>query len=241
MAVVANACTTATGLYDPLEEIGHFCQEAGIWFHADACHGASALLSGKERHWLRGIERADSIVWDAHKMLRTSTVCTALLFKDATAFDRASHQEASYLFYGDGSQGIDLIHRTIECTKAELGLKLFLTLAWHGEQGIARYLENQYAMTRRFYTIIKARDQFECPYEPQSNILCFRYGTDDELQIRIRESLLQQGRFHLSSATIAGRRYLRLSVMSPDTNEETIKQLLEAIEQVAASIFSSDL
>jgi L-2,4-diaminobutyrate decarboxylase len=66
--------------------------------------------------------------------------------------------------------------------------------------------------------------------------LCFRYGTDDELQIRIRELLLQQGRYHLSSATVAGKRYLRLSVMSPDTNEETIKQLLDSIEQIAADL-----
>jgi L-2,4-diaminobutyrate decarboxylase len=42
-----------------------------------------------------------------------------------------------------GSGAVDLIHRTVECTKAELGLKLFLTLAWHSEQGIAHYVENQ--------------------------------------------------------------------------------------------------
>ena len=73
MAVVANACATATGLYDPIDEIGHFCEENGLWYHVDGAHGASALVSPTERHFLKGVERANSLVWDTHKMLRTST------------------------------------------------------------------------------------------------------------------------------------------------------------------------
>src|SRR5918995_5555629 len=68
MALVAAAAATSTGLHDDLEAIGAFCRERGIWFHVDAAHGASALLSPAHRHLLRGIEHADSTVWDAHKM-----------------------------------------------------------------------------------------------------------------------------------------------------------------------------
>ena len=45
MALVAAACATSTGLHDDLEAIGAFCREHGIWFHVDAAHGATALLS----------------------------------------------------------------------------------------------------------------------------------------------------------------------------------------------------
>ena len=79
MALVAAAGATSTGLHDDLEAIGAFCKEHGIWFHVDAAHGASALLSPAHRHLLRGLEHADSLVWDAHKMLRTSTLCAAVL------------------------------------------------------------------------------------------------------------------------------------------------------------------
>ena len=34
--------------------IGAFCREHGIWFHVDAAHGASALLSPEHRHLLDG-------------------------------------------------------------------------------------------------------------------------------------------------------------------------------------------
>ncbi len=232
MAVVANACATSTGLYDPINELAQVCNEEGIWLHVDAAHGASALVSESLRVLLKGVESADSITWDAHKMLRTSGLCTAVLFKDPKSFDRAFSQKASYLFYEKESGGIDLMPRAIECTKAGLGLKVFLNLAWRGEKGIAQYVEDQYAKTRRFHELIAARDGFECPYEPESNILCFRYRGDDDRQVLIRDRLLEQGKFHISSTEINERRYLRLTVISPASSEETINELLRTIEEV---------
>ena len=236
VALVANACATGTGLHDPLEEIGAFCRETGLWFHVDGAHGASALVSDKERKHLRGVELADSLSWDAHKMLRTSGLCTAVLFRNSRALDRAFQQEASYLFYGGEKHGVDLIHRTVECTKAPLGVKLFLTLAWRGEKGMASYVEEQYELTRRLHRRIQARKGFECPYVPESNILCFRYGNDNDLQITIRERLLSEGHFYITSTEVHGRRYLRLTLMSPQTTEETVEEMLDAIERIAGEI-----
>ena len=233
MAVVANACATSTGLHDPLGELGSFCREEGLWLHVDGAHGASALVSKKERWLLRGVEKADSLTWDAHKMLRTSGLCTAVLFREAHALDRAFQQKASYLFYGDEKSGVDLIGRTVECTKTALGLKVFLNLAWRGEKGLARYVENQYDLARRFQKRIESRKDFECPYPTESNILCFRYKDDDDLQVAIRDRLLEEGRFHITSTEVHGKRYLRLTVMSPQTTAETIDGLLDAIERIS--------
>jgi L-2,4-diaminobutyrate decarboxylase len=236
IALVANACATSTGLHDPLDEIGSFCREEGLWLHVDGAHGASALVSETERKHLRGIELADSLTWDAHKMLRTSGLCTAILFREAAAAERAFRQEASYLFDEDPQHGVDLARRTVECTKTPLGLKVFLLLAFRGEAGVARYVEHQYALTRRFHDQIGSRDGFECPYIPEANILCFRYGHDDASQVSIRKRLLDDGRFHITSTTINGRRYLRLSVMSPATTERTIEELLDAIERIGQEL-----
>jgi L-2,4-diaminobutyrate decarboxylase len=62
MALVANAGTTAVGLYDPLQEIGAFCRERNLWFHVDGAHGGPALLTNKYRSLMRGAELADSLV-----------------------------------------------------------------------------------------------------------------------------------------------------------------------------------
>ncbi len=230
MALVANACATGSGLYDPLNEIADVCRERRIWLHVDGAHGASALLSPRLATLMKGVERADSLVWDAHKMLRVSGLSTAVLFRQAHQLQNAMQQQASYIFYGSKSAGVDLIHRTIECTKAPMASKLFFNLAWRGESGLAQYIESRYDATSDFYHQIRSRPNFSCPFKPESNILCFRYGDDDDLQIQIRESLMQEGKFHISSAIVAGVRYLRLAVMNPDTDQTTVNRLLDAIE-----------
>ena len=234
MALVAAAGATSTGLHDDLEAIGGFCRERGIWLHADAAHGASALLSPAHRGLLRGIEQTDSVVWDAHKMLRTSSLCAAILVRDVRRLDAAFQQSASYLIYEDAeAAGPDLLGRQVECTKAPLGLKVFINLAWRGERGIGEYVAEQYDKTVRFWELISAREGFECLSRPESNILCFRYGPDDALQVKLRERLLAEGRFHLSSTEVSGVRWLRMSVMAPASSEATIEKLLETIERLA--------
>ena len=234
MALVAAAGATSTGLHDDLEAIGGFCRERGIWLHVDAAHGASALLSPAHRGLLRGIEQTDSVVWDAHKMLRTSSLCAAILVRDVRRLDAAFQQSASYLIYEHAeAAGPDLLGRQVECTKAPLGLKVFINLAWRGERGIGEYVAEQYDKTVRFWELISAREGFECLSRPESNILCFRYGTDDALQVELRERLLAEGRFHLSSTEVSGVRWLRMSVMAPASSEATIEELLEAIERLA--------
>ena len=238
MALVAAACATSTGLHDDLEAIGRFCRDHGIWLHVDAAHGASGLLSARHRGYLGGIEQADSVVWDAHKMLRTSSVCAAVLLRDVRRLEAAFQQQAAYLFYDDdgaqGDLGPDLLSRQFECTKAPLGLKIFLNLAWRGERGLGEYVADQYDKTARFFELIEARDGFECLARPESNILCFRYGRDSARQIELRERLLADGRFHLSSTEVNGERWLRMAVMAPATDEATIEELLDEIESLAA-------
>jgi L-2,4-diaminobutyrate decarboxylase len=232
MALVAASCATATGLHDDLTGIADFCEEHGIWLHVDAAHGASALLSPGHRHLLDGVERADSLIWDAHKMLRTSSLVAAVLTRHGDDLAGAFHQKASYLFYGDEQTGgIDLIERSVECTKAGLGLKLFLNLAWRGEQGLGAYVADCYDKTLRFHELIERRPGFECPYVPESNILCFRFGHDADHQVAIRERLIEEGRFHLSSAEIGGERFLRIVVTAPATDDAAIEQLLAAVEE----------
>ncbi len=231
----ANACSTATGLYDPIDEIADFCEAHDLWLHVDGAHGASALLSDSLRGLMKGIARADSLTWDAHKMLRTSALCAAILFRRQSDMAGTFAQKASYIFH-DGEQiGFDVGPYALECTKSALGTKLFLVLAMEGEQALAKFVEKQYTDTYTFYQLINAQDDFECPCPPQSNILCFRYkaARDNAAQLALREAVIARGKFYITSAEVDGVRYLRLAVMNPLTDERTIHSLLEEIRACA--------
>jgi L-2,4-diaminobutyrate decarboxylase len=236
IALTANACSTAVGIYDPLDEIGGFCKERSLWFHVDGAHGASALLSKKYKHLLMGIEKADSVTWDAHKLMQVPTLCAALLFRDHNSIDTAFKQEASYLFHEKEQPGFDFIQRTIECTKAGLGLKLFMVLAALGEQGLSDYIEDRVELTFKAYEYINNLSGFTCAVKPESNILCFRMNGKDELQIKIRDQLIAKGDFYLSTTSFNNVRYLRIVIMSPETTFKEIKNLIQTIENLQSNL-----
>lgn len=231
LAVVANACSTAVGLYDPLREIARVCRTLGVWLHVDGAHGASALLSERRRGLVDGIELADSLVWDAHKMLRAPTVCAAVLVADHRTLDAAFRENASYLFHDKEQPGFDFIHRTVECTKAALGLRVFFALAAEGEQGLAAYIDRQSDLALAVAELLSAEPDVEVAVVPQSNIVCFRIDGSDELQLQVRKWLTEAGNSYISTAEFRGRRWLRVSLMNPHTELQDIRCMLQEIRQ----------
>jgi len=238
MAVVANACSTAAGLYDDLSRIGDVCQLQGVWLHVDGAHGASALLSDIHRHRLAGIEKASSLIWDAHKMMRTPGLCAAVLFRDGRHLDQAFSQEASYLFHDKDQLGFDAISRTVECTKAGIGLKFFMGLAAEGEAGLADYIDGRYDLAREAAQRINQDPRFELAVEPQANIVCFRLnGLSDAEQLILRSKLLASGDAYISSTDFGGRRWLRLTLMNPRT---TLADVVHALDLLASETWRLD-
>ena len=134
------------------------------------------------------------------------------------------------------SVGFDHVDRAVESTKTTLGLKLFLSLAWHGERGPGDYVVSRYDLTRRFYEGLSNQPGISCPYEPESNILCFRVEEADQLSIRDR--LLADERLHIGTTTLNGKRHLRLVLMSPHTDAATLDDLLRAIAALRSSWIS---
>lgn len=232
MCVVAAACGTALGLYDPIAEIAAVCRANDIWLHIDGAHGASALLSPRLRTLLDGLELADSLVWDAHKMLRTSTLCAAVLVRDHRHLDHAFREDASYLFHDKDQPGFDFIHRTVECTKSALGLKVLFALADEGEAAIAGYIERQTDLAKDAAALLRKQSGIEVATEPQSNIVCFRFDGADDKQIALRRRLTQEGDFYISSTEAMGKRWLRLALMNPATTLGDITALMARLRRL---------
>jgi L-2,4-diaminobutyrate decarboxylase len=238
LAVVANAGATANGAIDPLREIGQFCWDEGLWFHVDGAHAASALISPLYRPLVSGIELADSVVWDTHKLLATSALACATLFRDKASLTGTYQQHATYLFSEGERPGEDLSPNSFECTKGPLGLKLFFNLAVVGEAGLAAHVERLFDQARRFHRLLSARSGFECFGPPQSNILLFRYGKDSALQDRIRRALVLEGEFYITRATVRREAWLRIVVQNPFTDDSDVAALANRIEGLARTVDS---
>lgn len=239
IGVVANACSTGTGTYDPLPEIADFSAQHDLWLHVDAAHGAPAVLCQEYRHLVAGIELADSVVWDAHKMLLMPLLVTAVLFREGAIGERVFSQPASYLF-GEGAPiaSPDLGHRTFECSKPALGFSLYAALTLYGTDAFAAYVGGTFDLARRFAAVIRGSDDFELAVEPDANIVCFRHAPArvddlDALQARVRQKLLTEGTFYLVQVRLPAGLFLRTTLINPFTSESDLAGLLDAIRAAA--------
>ncbi len=237
IAVIANVCSTATGSYDPLPPIADFCESEGLWLHADGAHGASLLLSKTHRHRLEGIERADSVLWDLHKMMMMPALTTALLFRRTEASYVTFAQKASYLFEGPQKEDWSEIgQRTFECTKRMMSLRPYISLAVHGEKVFEEYVDTTVALAATLADLVDAAPDFELAIRPEANIVCFRHrpagiaeGDLDALQSRLKLRLMKSGEFYLVQTTLPRGRFLRCTMMNPFTTSSDLEVLLEAL------------
>ncbi|MDA0814479.1 MAG: pyridoxal-dependent decarboxylase, partial [Verrucomicrobia bacterium] len=244
IAAVGNACTTATGAFDPLEEIADFCCNNSLWFHADAAHGGAVIFTQKHRHLLNGIELADSIVIDFHKLMMAPSLTTAVLFKnEATSFG-AFAQNAEYLWRTadpiDQAEGdipwFDAARRTMECTRPMAALRVFALLATRGDKVIVDSVETVFASARDFAELIRTTSGFELLTTPTANIVCYRLAPAglteperDALNTATRSRLIAEGDFYIVETKIAGRTWLRSAVMNPFTSTDHFRGLLDVL------------
>lgn len=237
IAVIGNACTTSTGSYDPLDRIADFCQFHHIWFHVDGAHGGAAAISPKYRHLAKGINRADSVVIDFHKMMGLSALTTALLFREPGPSYANFDQEASYILdRNNGYEWFNSAKRTVECTKNMMAVKAYSVLKQLGPQFFIDYLETCYDNGKLFAGLIRDHGSFELALEPKTNIVCFRYTDDsmdddtlNRINLKARSKLVEDGRFYIVQTTIKNRTYLRTSLMNPFTGKKEMSGLLDHI------------
>ncbi len=244
IAVIANACSTATGSYDDLASIADFCEKHDLWLHVDGAHGMGVLFSDKYRERVAGIERADSVVVDFHKMFLVPALNTLVMFRNGDRSYNTFSQKASYLFRkNQDNLWYNSATRTIECTKSALGIVAYTALKYYGNDYYRTYIENMYGLASDFADMINGDPLFKLAVEPMSNIVCFRYtpeGSDDltanRLNEKIREKIVSDGSFYIVQAEIGSRTWLRTTIINPCTTITTLRDLLEKIKATVRAI-----
>ncbi len=246
IALVGSAPSTSTGMYDDLETLGDFCTQHQLWFHVDAAHGGAAIFSPQYKSLLKGINRADSVVIDGHKMMMTSSITTALLFKDHKDSYKTFSQKAQYLWGSQEDEDwFNMAKRTFECTKSMMSLRFFAILNEHGTALFDDFVTTLYDSGKQFATMVKAHEDFELLLVPDSNIVCFRYSKASAEKIdlcnrQIRQQLLEDGEFYIVETQIKGRHYLRVTIMNPFTERSHFERLLDKISEIGKNIETKD-
>jgi glutamate decarboxylase len=235
------------GAFDPLDRLADITERHGLWFHVDAALGGGVLFSERHRGLMKGVERADSVTWNPHKMMGVPLSCSATLMREPGSLCSTNGMDADYLFHGKPDQRYDLGDLSLQCGRRVDALKLWFSWRVHGDQGYAERVNRFFEMAARFVTALDERPGFELAREPQSTNVCFRYvpkhlrGLDqadrvDELAsltTNVRQRLAERGDFLVNYATLDGSPAYRMVFLNAGTEDDDALALLDEIEALS--------
>ncbi|MFJ8645480.1 pyridoxal phosphate-dependent decarboxylase family protein [Streptomyces sp. NPDC093546] len=242
IAVVATAGTTDFGSIDPLPEIAEIASGHGMWMHVDAAYGFGALFSDRLAGRLAGLELADSVTLDLHKIGWQPAAASVLLVSDTTAFTSLD-REVAYLNPADDSEaGFDgLLGRSLQTTRRPDAVKAAATLLTYGREGLGRMVDVCHDLARHAERRILTEPELELVAPAELTTVVFRYrganpAAADALNGALRRRLLESGAALIgrTEAETAGpgspkRVCLKFTLLNPTATTDDIDGLVDTV------------
>ena len=244
--VVATAGTTVRGAFDPIRELADIAHREGLWYHIDAAWGGSCLFSNELNSLMSGCELADSICWDAHKMLGMPLICSLFIVKDKSILGRvcAHGESAHYLFHSD-TEEVDLGRYSLQCGRRNDALKLWLAWREKGDAGWAKIVENYFSLANHLEQRVNQEASLTMMSTRQWTNVCFRFDPQQEnvdlnaLNAEIRDRIMKGGKFMFSRANIGDDVILRLVISNPKVTEQSLDALADEIITIGYEIINN--
>ena len=241
IAVCANAGATATGAVDPLEVLADLCASEGMWLHVDAAYGGFAVVTEQGRHILRGIERADSIVLDAHKWFFQPYEVGCLMVKDISTLEKPFAIRPDFLqdaLWGSGHP--NFWDRGLQMSRSARALKIWMSVQTFGMAAFRRAISNGLEFAARAQEYIDESPVLACTSPASLSVVCFRVdpaGQDvadqdlDDVNREVLARLFWDDPAFVSSAMPGGRFSLRLCIVNHNTTWDDVRETLSAAER----------
>ncbi|MCP5161304.1 MAG: putative pyridoxal-dependent aspartate 1-decarboxylase [Hahellaceae bacterium] len=259
ISIVGIAGTTETGHVDPLEELAEVAREFKAHFHVDAAWGGPTLFSRQHSPLLKGIEKADSVTFDAHKQLYVPMGTGLVVFKDPSHLTAIEHH-AQYVIR-KGSK--DLGSTTLEGSRPGMAMLIHSGLRIIGREGYEILIDLGIEKARKFADLINADSDFELVTSPELNILTYRYCPTvvqqalntanperaerinsylNEITKFIQKTQREHGRAFVSRTRLEPRKYhhypcvvFRVVLANPLTTMDILQDILEEQRAIAES------
>jgi len=228
--IAATAGTTNAGAVDPLRDCRAIADEQGLWLHVDAAWGGGLIASRHARRPLEGIAEADSVTVDAHKWLAATMGTGMFLIREAELLARVFRVAASYMPASDSR--LDPYVNSVQWSRRFAGLRLFLTLASAGWDGLARHIESCLQLAERLEAQLRASG-WTIVNDPGMAVVCALPVTGSLDVDRIIAGLHANGRHWCSRALFEGRAVVRACITNSVTTEADVDALVKELSALA--------
>jgi aromatic-L-amino-acid decarboxylase len=238
--VVATVGTTACTAVDPVALVADACERGGAWLHVDAAYAGAAMVCPEFRWAFEGVERADSLVVNAHKWMLTPTDCSLLWCSRPADLRAAFSLVPEYLRTPDAEDALSLSEYGPALGRRFRALKLWAVLRCFGREGLQEHVRSGVALAALFEQWVADEDGWELCAARRFSVVCFRLADGDSDSDERNRSLLTRvnasGEIFISHAVLDGRFVLRLAVGQLRTTEDDVAQAWEVLRREAATL-----
>ena len=194
---------------------------------------------------MHGVELADSVCWDAHKMMGMPLICSAFIVKNERILSSVcSHGDVAHYLFHEENKDIDLGRYSLQCGRRNDALKLWLAWREIGDSGWAKMVEKYCGLADYLEHKIVEEPNLEMMSSREWTNVCFRYNDQsghsdlNHLNAEIRDRLLKEGEILVSRSNIAEDVVIRSVISNPSVSTEILDRLVEKVKLHASEIIS---
>ena len=225
-AVVATVGTTGPTSVDPVGAIAD--RAGGLWLHVDAAYAGAAMVCPEFRWAFDGVDRADSLVVNAHKWLLVPTDCSCIWTSRPDVFRDAFSLVPAYLRSGKQEE-LSLSDYGPALGRRFRALKLWAVLRCYGRSGLQAVIREHVRLAGLFEAWVRAEPGWDVVAPRRFSVVCFRReGSDDENRALL-ERVNRSGEIFISPAELDGRYVLRLAVGNVFTTEADVARAWDVL------------
>ncbi len=236
--VVATVGTTSRCAVDPVAAIADASQAARTWLHVDAAYAGTAMVCPELRAAFAGVERADSLLVNAHKWMLTPIDCSLLWTSRPDAFRTAFSMVPEYLHTPTAEDEWSLHEYGPALGRGFRALKLWAVLRCYGRDGLREHVRGGVRMAQEFATWVAEQSDWELASPCRFGLVCFRHTGDDDFNQALLERVNASGEAFLSHTVIDGRFALRLATGGLLTTPADVDRTWQLLGREAAALSS---
>jgi aromatic-L-amino-acid decarboxylase len=230
-AIVATTGTTGTTALDPVAEIAEVAARHRAWLHVDAALAGTAMVVPEYRWMWRGVEAADSVVFNPHKWLGAGFDLSAFFVRDPEHLVRVMSTDPSYLRTAQDGAVKNLRDWGIPLGRRFRALKLWFHLADEGVAGLQARVRRDVENAAWLAAQVDAAPDWERLAPTPLQTVAVRHvppGVTDEGRLAehnlgIARRVNASGRAYLTPAVVKGVQLLRVSVGALGTERRHVE------------------
>ncbi|GAA1708173.1 aminotransferase class V-fold PLP-dependent enzyme [Fodinicola feengrottensis] len=231
--VVATAGTTDLGTIDPIDEIVSVAREFGAWVHVDAAYGGGALFSRRLSALLKGIDQADSVGLDLHKIGWQPAPAGVFLTRQRKSFAPLAMSAAYLNPVDDEEAGFpSLLGLSLRTTRRADAFRIAVTFRAFGLSTLGDFVDTCHQLTLSAAAAIAAAPRLELLAPPILTTVVFRYRAKsdvDKVNAALRRQLIVDGTAVVGRTERAGETWLKLTLLNPYATRTDLDRVLDAV------------